>query len=76
MLVPLVAELLDEYHQPLEFAKVTLIKPVQFSNAPRPMLVTPLPIVTLIKPLQPLNANLPMLVTLLGIITLVKLLQP
>ena len=74
--MPPVAELLDEYRQPLGFSKVTLVKLLQSRNAHIPMLVTPLPIVTLIKPLQPLNANLPMLVTLLGIITLVKLLQP
>ena len=32
---------------------VTLVSPLQPSNADSPMLVTPLPIVTLVSPLQP-----------------------
>ena len=53
MLVPLVAELLDAYHQPLEFSKVTLVKLLQSRNASLPMLVTLSGIVTLVKLLQP-----------------------
>ena len=43
---------------------VTLVKPLQPSNAPLPMYVTLSGIVTLVKPLHPKNAFLPMLVTL------------
>ena len=56
MLVPLVALELDEYHQPDIFLNVTLVKPVQPSNASEPMLVTLSGIVILVKPVQPRNA--------------------
>ena len=55
---------------------VTLVRPLQPSNALSPILVTPDRIVTLVKPLQPSNALPPMLVTLDGIVTLVRPLQP
>ena len=32
--------------------QLTVVKPLQFSKALQPMLVTPLPIVTLVRPLQ------------------------
>ena len=60
MLVPLVAVELDEYHQPLGFSKVTLVKLLQPENAYLPMLVTLLGIVTLVKLLQYSNASEPM----------------
>ena len=40
MIVPLVAVDDDEYHQPLVFSNVTLVRLVQLENAPKPMLVT------------------------------------
>ena len=54
---------------------VTLVKPLQFANAPSPILVTELGMMTLVKPLQLLNANLPIEVTELGMVTLVKPVQ-
>ena len=49
ILVPLVAPALDEYHQPLVFLNVTLVRLSQYLNASEPILVTPLPIVTLVR---------------------------
>ena len=54
---------------------VTLVSPLQPSNAYFPTLVTLLGIIMLVKPLQPSNAEFPMLVTPLPIVTLVKPLQ-
>ena len=51
---------------------VTLVSPVQPSNALLPMLVTLLGIATLVSPEQSLNAVPPMLVTLFGIVMLVS----
>ena len=67
---------LSSRDQPLGFAKVTLVKLLQPSNASAAILVTFLPIVTLAKLLQSWNAHISMPVTLSGIVTLVKLLQP
>ena len=53
MLVPLVAVLKVETHQPLAFLNVTLAREVQPSNAYFPIEVTPLPIVTLAREVQP-----------------------
>jgi hypothetical protein len=47
---------------------VTLVRPRQFSNAPKPMLLTLLPNVRLVRAIALLNAETPMLVTLLGIV--------
>ena len=55
---------------------VTLVSPLQSSNAKSLILVTLFGIVTLVSPLQPSNAEDPMLVTLSGIVTLVSPLQP
>ena len=55
---------------------VMLVRLLQPSNAPSPMLVTLLPIVMLVRLLQIANAPYPTLVTLLGIVMLVRLLQP
>jgi hypothetical protein len=52
ILVPLVADEDNEYHQPLVFLNVTLVKLLQTPKAQTPMLVTLLPIVTLVKLLQ------------------------
>lgn len=57
MLVPLVAEDDDEYHQPCVLLKVTFVKLLQPSNAYLPMLVTLSGIVILVSPLQPSNAG-------------------
>ena len=54
----------------------TLVKPLQSSKAPAPMLVTERGMVILVKRLQAAKALAPMLMTELGILTLVKLLQP
>ena len=42
---------------------VMLVRPVQSSNAPSPMLVTEEGMVMLVRPVQPRNASSPMLVT-------------
>ena len=72
MLVPLVAELDDEYHQPLLFSNVTLVSEVQYSNAPEPIEVTLLGIVILVSEVQFLNAEYPIEVTLFGIVILLS----
>ena len=52
---------------------MTLVRPLQPSNAEDPMLVTLSGIVMLVRPLQPENALSLILVTPFGIVTLVKL---
>ena len=52
MLVPLVAVLDDEYHQPLGLSKVTLESEVQALNAEEPIEVTLDGMVTLVSELQ------------------------
>ena len=44
------------------------VRPLQYKNAPLPMLVTELPMVTEVRPLQPENADLPIVVTELGMV--------
>ena len=53
ILVPLVAVLEDESHQPLGFSKVTLVKLLQLQNAELPILVTLSGMVIEVKLLQP-----------------------
>ena len=52
-----------------------LVRLLQPSKVPHPMLVTLSGIVTLVRLLQPKKASTPMLVTLSPIVTLVRLLQ-
>ena len=75
MLVPLVAVLSVEHHQPIVFSNVTLVKLLQKENTYLPILVTLSGMVTLVKLLQDSNAEEPILVTLLPMVTRVKLLQ-
>ena len=75
ILVPLVAELLEERRQPFGFLNVTLVKQLHPKNAELPILVTEFPMVMLVKLLQAENALLPILVTESGITILVKLLD-
>ena len=54
----------------------TEVNPVQWENAPAPMVVMPSGKVTLFNPVQSLNAPVPMRVTLRGMDTLVRSAQP
>ena len=56
ILVPLVAVLEGDTHQPFGFSNVTLVKLVQLENAEEPIEVTELGIVTLVKLVQLENA--------------------
>ena len=49
-----------------------LVKLLQFSNVPKPILVTLFGIVMLVRLLQLLNASLPMLVTPIGILNVLS----
>ena len=55
---------------------LTLVRLLQYSNAPLPMEVTEFGMVTLVRLLQYSNALLPMEVTEFGMVTLVRPLQP
>ena len=57
------------------FRDTTLVRLLQFSNAPRPTLVTLLGIVTFLRLVQPKKAFAPILVTLLGMVTVARLVQ-
>jgi hypothetical protein len=58
------------------FRLVIEVNPVHPENAPRPIVVTLLPMITEVNPMQPENAPSSIVVTLLGIVIEVKPVQP
>lgn len=62
-------------YQPVVFSNVTLVRPVQPSNAYEPIIVTLSGILILVRVLQPTKADEPILLTLSGIVTLTRILQ-
>jgi hypothetical protein len=55
---------------------VTEVRPVQFKNAPFPILITLSGMVMEVRPVQPANTELPIVVTLLGMVTEDRSVQP
>lgn len=74
-LVPLVASLVEEPHQPSVFSNVTLVSALQPENAYASISVTLSGIVMLVSKSQFLNAELPILVMRSGMFMLVREMQ-